>query len=928
MALHSSADRQVWPQAGLALGDDDYVRAVAGAGVYPFAGRPLRWLRWVPHNFSISRDQAGGKASVELLLKHRDQWNSWLAESEDKRITLGSEDFGPGTPELTAIARILNHPAVGAHSVLVEITAPHADVPWQWPLRISALADDFDHLRLGQLNKKEWWPSRELTTTRPLDRDHTQCEILVIRGSPLEALRRLLNLPYQARAGYLLLLGAMDWRWGSMASRVDALLAETKAAGISMAPAAPTNQAVLQWMNDFVRELSHNAPFDMALAAAFPRESSLHVMDLRLLDLAAMTTVVRKLQRRLQELPEKASVGVATETCQRLGFAMAMLPQDVLAKLESCPKELFDSEIRGATATKEIATAERTARRETGSEEAPRYLQGDLFTLGEGGEPRAEKRGLIVGARYRLEVFIGPEGKGAIVADRPVDETEIDWLHKDSYTLQVLFAEPRQWDEPMRGTMELRRVGASDKCAFLFSPTKSGPFVGRVTVYYRGRVLQTALLKTTVAKDKAEWEMLETRELSFHVEAVIRQSLGTLHERRRFDACIVLNHTSGGQSAATAASQDGAYIASLDKVEKQLPRINALLTQIANQPKQYGKGLRKKANTELLRKLAKEGNWVYRNLVVDWIDRSSAAKAIRDSTHLQVVSMEPDKVVPLEFAYTFPAPQMDAPVCPRAEQALRETDKLPEETCPKKCDMTGDPAPYVCPLGFWGLSKVIERHLYDPNLPKAAMVQHDEPVAGRDTLAVRGPSLLATSKEVSKPGCKKLLEQLQSAWNGKVTTVKKWSGWPKAVKDHKPVLIVALPHAGGKDSNLFLEINGDSIPSSSISESYVVSEAGRPIVLLLGCDTAGTGSWDTYATNITIFRQAQAALVLATVATVFGDDVASVAGTLVEGLAKAGASSHDCFGEVLLRAKREAVANSTLAALCLVAFGDADWKFS
>jgi hypothetical protein len=217
----------------------------------------------------------------------------------------------------------------------------------------------------------------------------------------------------------------------------------------------------------------------------------------------------------------------------------------------------------------------------------------------------------------------------------------------------------------------------------------------------------------------------------------------------------VLNHTSTGEHSATVASDEGAYIVSLDKVKPQLVSINALLTTVANEPKKYGKDLLSDANAELLCELAKQGNFLYRLLVRDNIDQFSAADAIRKSRHLQIVSFEPDALVPLEFVYSFSPPKAGAQVCKKAKEALEQRDKNGQTAnlCPNACDKQPSPAEYVCPLGFWRLSKVIERHKSNPCLLRPALVRNDEPTKGRSLISIVGPSLLAASEQVSTCAC-------------------------------------------------------------------------------------------------------------------------------------------------------------------------------
>lgn len=132
----------------------------------------------------------------------------------------------------------------------------------------------------------------------------------------------------------------------------------------------------------------------------------------------------------------------------------------------------------------------------------------------------------------------------------------------------------------------------------------------------------------------------------------------------------------------------------------------------------------------------------------------------------------------------------------------------------------------------------------------------------------------------------------------------------------------------GTGAQISLEINGDVLKSIHIDESYVRPDGDRPppIAILLGCDTTNVAYGDAYARHIAVFRRANAAIVLGTVATVLGSDAAKMAARLVTHLAQTARSKPGRFGEVLRQAKREAVADSLMIGLCLVAFGDADWQ--
>jgi hypothetical protein len=122
-----------------------------------------------------------------------------------------------------------------------------------------------------------------------------------------------------------------------------------------------------------------------------------------------------------------------------------------------------------------------------------------------------------------------------------------------------------------------------------------------------------------------------------------------------------------------------------------------------------------------------------------------------------------------------------------------------------------------------------------------------------------------------------------------------------------------------------LEIGGDFLPTLRLPRDYVRPEgAPPPLVFLLGCDVASTA--EPFSNHIRYFRQAGAAVVISTTATVFGEHAVAVGSKILARLLRAGGAEADQLGELVLDARREALLDSLPMALCIVAFGDADWR--
>jgi len=310
MSLLTPADRQLIGDRGLALDDEQYTQTIAGMGMFishrvSGARGPEDFIGWSPDNFRISLEHFQYEPSQSYLGSLRDKWLTQIAASPDKRVLISAKHLDRD-PDIASIVRILNHPATQATSVFIEKYIAQADLRWQWPLRIGAFEDDVDRLDLYRL--ADVWPANTLSDVIPLSRAAARSEILVMQGGVRDSLRRLLSLPHQVRTGHIVLIGPVDVVWRELSSHMESLLSETQAGALSLIACLP--EEVGGRFNKLIEELSHNHSYDLALAEAFPRESSIHLVDFRLIEAAAMTTVARDLGRSLREMPLMARMAV------------------------------------------------------------------------------------------------------------------------------------------------------------------------------------------------------------------------------------------------------------------------------------------------------------------------------------------------------------------------------------------------------------------------------------------------------------------------------------------------------------------------------------------------------------------------------------------------------------------------------------------
>ena len=548
---------------------------------------------------------------------------------------------------------------------------------------------------------------------------------------------------------------------------------------------------------------------------------------------------------------------------------------------------------------------------------APRFLQQQSFAQHQG-EMRKAEHGFIAGKPARVRVFIGlPKASwNASTSAFPAHELP---QNEEKWTLNVWLTEPEHIGEPLMREIGLPREGDSDEAAFDFTPRGAGAsFEARITVMHRGRIIQTAVLRASVQPDARALQPGSEPRIDDFIP--VRQSIGDLEHRRQFDLAFVLNHTSAGQPRAVALSANHAWIADLTEAKAVVKKISDKLTPVARSAADFAEGIKGEKGRALLIELAREGVLLRRFLVRDQLNAAGNQPGIAKQEYVQIVSTTHDAAIPFEFIYDFDAPEKTAKLCKKWVKGI-DDGKLPEPC-------TGHTKDEVCPMGFWALQKVIERHQVSPNLASAgrAVFLQSEPSQSRPELALDGVSVFGASKRVPPTALSALAATIKTATGKKADQAKNWSEWVDAVKRSRPKLLIALAHSDGVGSDAGLEIGGESLADVMVTSSYVFSTDTdpSPLVALLGCDTVGTT--DIYGNHARTFRGEGAAIVIATIATVLGEHAATVAESLVAGLLSKDAKAPTRVGEALRAIKREALLRKQMMPLCLVAYGDADWK--
>ena len=292
---------------------------------------------------------------------------------------------------------------------------------------------------------------------------------------------------------------------------------------------------------------------------------------------------------------------------------------------------------------------------------------------------------------------------------------------------------------------------------------------------------------------------------------------------------------------------------------------------------------------------------------------------------IQVINLDEERVVPLEFIYDRAMPKSTAQLCSGWLAALTGDG----ERCPA-CDpstATASASDTICPLGFWAMRKVVERfdteRLTDLSLPAPQ----------RRNLRAFDAALCASIGTVPERE-RDLLHAALAARIPRPTIVDDWNQWEREVAQHNPPLLILLAHHDLDAGLDYLEIGEESFDEDrrwrfrpQLNETLINPAPidPGPIVLLLGCETEKKVAETGYGSLAAQFKDFHASLVLGTLAKILGRHAAVLAAELVAELATVDTPDAD-FGTVLRRIRRRLLAHGVLMSFALVAIGDAEWR--
>jgi hypothetical protein len=514
------------------------------------------------------------------------------------------------------------------------------------------------------------------------------------------------------------------------------------------------------------------------------------------------------------------------------------------------------------------------------------------------------------GADHQITIGISPP-------DRDLIQAEEAFPHEvpagEEHILDVVLWAPGLLDAPAWRTLRLPATGPTPEPATF--PLHVPPDVDRVAatigVLYQRRTVQVATLRGQVVSGADATAPADAR-IELGTAPVTSLDLSGL---RPFDASLVVN---GDDVLGIVAG--GSRHFTLGGIDASVKEIQGQLYNTAVAAAREDGGLDSQPVRDLLYVLAFHGNAIYRELTKGELASMAAA------TTVEVTVRNAADFFPVELVYERGWPAANPQICPNWEDAFANGTPCP--ACPAAVDGSA----YVCPLGFWGLSKEIARRI-ETDLPEDELAAATLSRRSSDhprLLPLRG-GLIGASANVDAAVRGQVAATLELANTILVPdgaiTVDDWKDWKSAVENRRPPLLLAMPHTehDSKTGVDFLRIGAKSdLNPLAVDGQYVQVPFGKvgPIVLLLGCSTAAPEIG--YLGFVPRFLDRHAAVVVGTIAKVLGRHTAPAARQFLE-IAVAAQGSDLRMSEVMRRTRGATLRAGNVMGLTLAAYGNADW---
>jgi hypothetical protein len=734
------------------------------------------------------------------------------------------------------------------------------------------------------------------------------------------------------------------------------------AAGVAVV-GSPDSPNLTEWFVGLLRQVSHDVPIHAAVSTAGrDKLNRVPVMigNPRALDRCRILALAERQDRVARQLDREVTQGI-TEPEEAEPTFGGPVPGSPPASEPPVPRSLrrrYADDFRKRVFTSEEVDGEDTANElskradDIEKTRSPRWIQANAW------RPDAPERPALSLAPDQwnlLAVHIGPSARQR--SDAAFPERSLDFSRGNvaltvqlevqraqladvpAHVLSVAGApaslmqmlrhdlpspvegEKEETSEPGIATAQISLPPAGDSTAAMFAVrSHKGVVDGRISIIHKNRILQTANVSIETSDDPGAGAGADVV-----TEAPIHPRYDDLEERREYDVAIQVSDIGG--KLHLAIQQDGKVTpVQLDDLSTPISSIRQSLEQTAINWDYEKPVLEQEKFPEELYALAAHGSTLEQHLRQKCGDRIDAW----DRIHLVPATNE---FLPLEYVYDGPPPTSTAAVCPNMLGALEHEscDKAVATpagltACPNQTDTE-----FVCPMHFWGFRKLIERSAIQGAIANGNAQPAHVSVPSKGPYGKVRSMLFAASNRTFKYKTKPQDQLAERATLvdalGKISTLSDaddWKKWRAEIKNN-PNLLVLVVHSDKFRNVPSLEIGEGKFLGQQEIKADVCGDGAQPLLLLLlGCSVAGVH--ENFQPYPLLFRNANASIVIAPVATIRGADAVPIAKRIVDVLAVQLAKPEPTgFGELLPLLRRELLRDGHPGVMGIVGFGDGDW---
>lgn len=437
-------------------------------------------------------------------------------------------------------------------------------------------------------------------------------------------------------------------------------------------------------------------------------------------------------------------------------------------------------------------------------------------------------------------------------------------------------------------SLSISRTGGSDPIRFAYELVTGKAVDLRLMVCDGAHILQTA-----------RFQGFPGQAFEFFVEAEVTS---VDDERKAFDLALLVNDSLGNKPSVTTLTEEGVYVTVLENNEigQLRDECRRLLEPIVTNPDLSAR--------DAMFDLAQIGG-----LMLDAL-RDTVPGWPKNFSRVQLMT-KADAFFPFEYLYDGPFPErQDVELCPERHGCL-STGRA-RSPCPIR-----QSASALCPMGFLGVSTIIERQRWDRNVESPLWLRLPTAPSSRKKLTIGNVAFAASNRadnfhDDDLPVEEKLA-RISDVAQELGPPLQNWDDWKAMVVNDRPSMLVLIAHV---ERNA-LHIGTDAaLPIQAMKEPYL---GDASIAIAIGCSSA-IGTISLLSLPSAMMRNG-VRVVIAALTDVLGrysNEAAKLLATRIRDASRLPTPA--TVGEFVTEVRRQFLARNIALGLVLVAFGDAD----